>query len=404
LRPPGDKLSPVQLIVLQGTSFCNLNCTYCDLSAESRRTRSVMELGLIERLFSELFKSGRLAREVTVVWHSGEPLTLPPSYYEEAISLILGLRDALVGDAIAVRFDIQTNAVLINNEWCEFFKRHARVLDVGVSCDGPAELHDAFRLTWNGRATHAKVTRGMDLLQQHGIRYKIIAVATKAALSEPEKFFRFFFDRRMYLSGFHFNLLAEAVSDNPDLAYSAADRAPYYAFFRRLLELGREAHDEFEILNFSQGLARIAKAQAADTPIYLEETSAPLKSLSIDAKGNVTTFYAGLSIDVLKDLYGDGKGLSIGNITEMDFEDMARSDKLQRIMRDFEASTRSCRASCEYFSVCSGGFEITKKLRCGTFDASETNECIIHVQTMVDALLDDVCEHLDQDATAATGT
>ena len=96
---PRKSLSPVQLIILQGTSFCNLNCTYCDLSVESRRTKSAMEPRLIERLFTELFASGRLAPQVTIVWHSGEPLTLPPSYYDDAIDLILRFcRDMLAPD------------------------------------------------------------------------------------------------------------------------------------------------------------------------------------------------------------------------------------------------------------------------------------------------------------------
>jgi uncharacterized protein len=394
-----NKFSPVELIILQGNSFCNLNCTYCDLSVQSRRTSSIMKLSLVERFFAQLFKSGKLAAEVTVVWHSGEPLTLPPSYYDEAIGLVCGLREELVGNAVSVKFKIQTNGVLINDDWCALFARHAGVLDVGVSCDGPAELHDAYRVNWNGRATHAKAVRGMDLLQKHGIKYKIIAVATKKTLSHPEAFFQFFFDRRKFLSGFHFNILSEAASTDRALSYSVGDRISYYNFYRRLLALSHDAAEagaEFKILNFSQAFARITAARAFDAPTYLEQTSAPLKSLSLDARGNVTTFYAGLGIEVLRDLYGDGRGLSIGNIIETSFEDMIRSDKLQRMMSDFATSTRSCKESCEYFAMCSGGYEVTKRLTLGTFDASETTECVIHVKTLVDALLDDICEHLDQ--------
>ncbi len=358
-----------------------------------------MELGLIERLFLELFGSGRVAPEVTVVWHLGEPLILPPSYYEEAINLIVGLRDGFAGDSISVRFKIQTNGVLINDDWCSFFKRHEELLDVGVSCDGPAELHDAYRLNRNGAATHSKTVHGMELLQKNGIKYKIIAVVTKETLSHPDAFYNYFFDRRQYLSDFHFNIIAEAVWDNQALAYFVDDRELYYSFYRRLLELSHKADEsgaDFKILNFSQGLERILASQSANAQIYIEETTAPLKTLTIDTYGNVATFYAGLGIEVLPDLYGDGKGFSIGNIADMSFEDMVRSEKLQRMIGDFEISTQSCKRSCEYFPVCSGGYEITKKLTLGTFDASETTECVIHVKTLVDALLDDVCDHLDE--------
>src|SRR5690606_21093696 len=101
------------------------------------------------------------------------------------------------------------------------------------------------------------------------------------------------------------------------------------------------------------------------------EASAPLRSINIDARGNVTTFYAGLSVDVLRDEYGDGNGLSLGNILDVPFEDMIRSPKLHRIMHDFALSSDSCQTSCEYFAVCSGGFELTKKQSLGTFEATE---------------------------------
>ena len=396
-------LRQIELVVLQGTSFCNMNCTYCDLSVQSRRARPVMEPALLERLFTELFTSGHVAPEVTVVWHSGEPLTLPPSYYDDAIDLITGLRDRLVGNAVSLRFDFQTNGVLIDEGWCEFFLRRQPLVAVGVSCDGPPELHDVHRLAWNGSATASRTLRGMDLLQQRGVRYNVIAVVTRATLAQPDRFFEFFHGRREFLTGFHFNILANAGSDNPDLAYTPQDRAAYYSFFRRLLRLTQDAADagtEFKIRNFSQALARLVASQDKSAPRHVEEASAPLRSVSVDAAGNVTTFYAGLSIDTLPGLYGDDKGLSLGNIRDMSFAEMIGSDKLRRIMQDFDRSTRFCEATCEYFPVCTGGFEITKRSTLGTFDAGETTECMIHVKTMVDALIDDIDEHLDRQATS----
>jgi uncharacterized protein len=356
-----------------------------------------MEPRLIARLFTELFESGRLAPDVTVVWHSGEPLVLPPSYYDDAIGLILQLKEKFASDNVSIKFDIQTNGVLIDDDWCRFFKRHEGRLHLGVSCDGPSDLHDAYRLNWNGRDTHRQTVRGMELLHRNGIKYKVIAVVTRKTLDEPEKFYKFFYDRRDHLSGFHFNILADSGSSDPDLAYSADDSAAYYSFFRRLLKLNREidnAGHEFEIVNFSQGIARILASKSLAAPRFFDETSAPLRSLNVDVHGNVTSFYAGLSIDVLRDAYGDGNGLSLGNIFEMSIEDMARSDKLRRIMADFALSSRSCETWCEYFSVCSGGFDIAKKQSFGTFEACETVECLIHVKTLVDALLDDIGEYL----------
>lgn len=390
-----DDLAPIELVILQGTPFCNLNCSYCDLSADSRRMKLRMSPELIDRTFTELFTSGLLAREVMVVWHSGEPLTLPPDYYERAIEQIEALKERHHANDVSIVYDIQTNAVLIDEAWCALFKRHEHHLKVGLSCDGPASLHDAYRTNWGGKATHAKVVRGMDLLAAHGISYKVIAVVTERTLREPKAFFDFFNARRAELSGFHFNILASGYGESPDLSYDSADRRSYYAFYRNLLVLSEAAGPEgLRIQNFTQGLARIIDARDRAGPSYMEETSAPLKALNVDARGYVTTCYAGLSIDTLADEYDDGLGLCIGNIMTTPLADMVRSEKLARIIADFRASTRHCAETCEYAPVCSGGFEITKRLGLGSFAAGETPECVIHVQALTDALLDDVEAHL----------
>jgi uncharacterized protein len=399
ISSPGTGLRPVELVVLQGTSLCNLNCKYCDLSSESRRTKSFMGPALIDRFFKELFQSGRVAPEVTILWHSGEPLTLPCSYYEDAIARIVTLKDMFASEGISLKFGIQTNGVLIDDNWCSFFTCHANELEVGISCDGPEDLHDLFRVNWNGRSTHSQTLRGMDLLQRNGIKYKLIAVITRQTLCQPERFFRFFFERREQLSGFHFNVLADGKSPHPDLTYSADDRAAYYSFYRRLLALSRAAYDHnrpFNILNFTQTTNRILAPKDTPESSFFEQSTAPLKSLNLDAFGNVTTFYAGLSIDALRGLYGDGMGLSLGNIFETSFEDMIGSEKLQRMIQDFALSKRACEMSCEYFSVCPGGFDLLKRQSSGSFDSCETTECLIHVKTLVDALLDDIEDHVKQ--------
>ena len=64
---------------------------------------------------------------------------------------------------------------------------------MGVSCDGPRDLHDPYRLNWNGRTTHLQTVRSMDLLRRNGIKYKIIAVVNRKTLRQPEAFYNFFF-------------------------------------------------------------------------------------------------------------------------------------------------------------------------------------------------------------------
>ncbi|MGA7181154.1 MAG: radical SAM protein [Thiobacillaceae bacterium] len=402
------KLGPIELVVLQGTPFCNLNCSYCCLSAESRRQKGRMPLDLIERVFAEIFSSRFIGDKLTVSWHAGEPLTLPVSYYEQAVERIQALKSRHGRDDLDLRFHIQTNGVLIDDAWCDFFRRHKEVFDIGVSCDGPQDIHDSHRLHWSGRPTFERTLHGMDLLTAYGLKYHLIAVVSQESLSQPERFIDFFYSRKDQIRGFHFNFLSEQNSPHPTLRYDQSDADSHYAFIRRILRKLRDTSDggaSFKVRNFAQFYAKIFAPENLRHGNTGRETSFPFRTLNIDVHGNVTTFHAGLYVDMLKDAYGDGFGLGIGNIRDQSIEEIAASDKLARMIDDFDASQRVCERECEYCNLCSGGYEVVKKKRFGTFEVSETPECRVHVKTLADALLDDLDEFLGREenkvATAA---
>ncbi len=123
---------PLELLVLQPTPFCNLDCTYCYLPDRDSKRR--MSDATLNRVFQFVFSSGIVEQGFTVVWHAGEPMVLPVAYYERAIE-IAGAHNP---GGVQVRHSFQTNGVLIDDAWCDFFKRHH--VNVGVSIDGPAFL------------------------------------------------------------------------------------------------------------------------------------------------------------------------------------------------------------------------------------------------------------------------
>jgi len=387
------ELGPIELVVLQGTPFCNLNCSYCYLSEESRRNKRRMPLTLIDKLFTEVFESCYVGNRMTVTWHAGEPLTLPINYYEEAIHKVLDLKAKLKRADLQLRFDIQSNGSLIDEAWCDFFCRHEELLDIGVSCDGPSNLHDRHRLNWAGKPSFSETVRGMDLLASRGIRYRLIAVVTPDSLEQPEEFVDFFYARKDEISGFHFNFLSEVNSGRSTLQYDNDAIRSHYEFARRMLKelRGRSENGaRFKVRNFAQFYAKLFAPEDLRAGNTGGETSFPLRTLNVDVDGNVTTFHAGLYVDVLKDIYGDGFGLGIGNILTNTLAEITSSPKLGRIIADFKASQKACERECEYAPLCSGGYEIAKMKRFGTFEAAETPECRLHVKTLADALLDDL--------------
>ena len=351
-----------------------------------------MSLSTIERVFSDVFTHAVHARELSVVWHSGEPLTLSPNYYQQAIDLIYRLRNEYATTEVDLTFDFQTNAVLISDQWVRFFKSNEDVVRLGVSCDGPSHIHDAYRTNWGRKPTHEKVLRGMSLLRDNRIRFKVIAVVTEATMRDPDGFLDFFADWFEFLNGFHFNVLADgSLAEEPKLNYNRSDGTSYYRFYRHLLQrTGELASSGFAIQNFTQAIDRLLD----DTVGRVEHASQPARTINVDAQGTVTTFYAGLDRSTFPEQYGDGLGLSLGNINATSLADMFTTKKFKQIHSDFKACQDRCSKHCDYFKLCPGGFELSQLSEHGAFRGDETKECKIIVKTLMDALLDDINERV----------
>src|SRR6188474_3366589 len=175
---------PLELLVIQPTPFCNIDCSYCYLP-DRRNTRKIT-LETLEQTFAWAFRSGLVRQPFTLLWHAGEPMVLPASFYEQATVLLERCNDS----GFAVTQSFQTNATLIDDAWCDFIKR--RGVHVGVSVDGPAFLHDRHRRTRRGGGTFARTLQGMRRLHDHGIDFNTITVLTADSLAYPDELFDFF--------------------------------------------------------------------------------------------------------------------------------------------------------------------------------------------------------------------
>ena len=127
LSKPPDGKPIIRTVVLQPTPFCNINCRYCYLP--QRNATTVMSLATIVAAFKNIFSSGWASPQMTIIWHAGEPLVLPVSYYEAAFSAIEVSRPL----DLELRHSIQTNGMLLSQEWCDFIKKWH--VGLGVSVD-----------------------------------------------------------------------------------------------------------------------------------------------------------------------------------------------------------------------------------------------------------------------------
>src|SRR5262249_9071329 len=140
----------------------------------------------LHNLFSQVFASGWAVDGLSVVWHAGEPMVLPVSFYEKAFRLVDRLKPA----GLTVTHSFQTNGTLITDEWCRFFSDEH--VGVGVSIDGPKRLHDRNRVTRSGQGTFDKAIAGIRLLHKHRVPFHVISVLSAESLAAPDEMFEFY--------------------------------------------------------------------------------------------------------------------------------------------------------------------------------------------------------------------
>lgn len=126
------------------------------------------------------------AKEVMFSWHGGEPLLAGIDFYKKAIGFQIKYKPA---DCV-IWNGIQTNGTLINNEWCSFLARES--FRIGISIDGPEEMHDHSRLTSGGNGSFRKVIEAYRMLKASGIEPEILCVLSQVNVGDPIGLYRFF--------------------------------------------------------------------------------------------------------------------------------------------------------------------------------------------------------------------
>ena len=189
-------------------SLCNLRCKYCYYLEKAKlydnNEKHVMSDQMLER-FTKQYIEAQTSQDVMFTWHGGETLMRPLSFYKKALRF-----QQLYGKGRRIANCIQTNATLLNDDWCKFFRDNNFL--VGVSIDGPQEFHDAYRLSSDGCPTWNQVMRGIRLLNQYHVEWNALAVVNNLNVEHPHEFYQFFKDIRCQF--IQFTPIVERIVDN----------------------------------------------------------------------------------------------------------------------------------------------------------------------------------------------
>lgn len=155
-------------------SLCNLDCQYCyylDKSEIYGGREPRMTLEMLEKVVEEYIKANEVD-EVTFNWHGGEPTILGIDFYKKALEF----EAKYAGDKI-VHNTLQTNGTLITQEWADFLK--ANDFLVGISLDGPKDIHDRYRKDKLGKPTFDRVMSALKIFRRTGVEFNTMSTVNK---------------------------------------------------------------------------------------------------------------------------------------------------------------------------------------------------------------------------------
>jgi uncharacterized protein len=305
---------------------------------------------------------------VSLVWHGGEPLTTGIPYFTQLI-LPFG---ALKREGRVVH-EIQTNATLIDDEWCRFFVNHD--FKVGVSIDGPgwAKIH---RADWGKKASYDQAMKGIARLKTKSIPFSAIAVIGSHNITRASELYEFFCTLGCTTLGVNIE-----EREGINLHRNTIDDARVDTFWRELYAAWH-ANPAIRIREFDRVISY--------SKMVLDDGLADWNTRKIDIfptiAWNGDVYFLSPELANAKALIYDD--FIAGNVLSTPLEHIIRQADSLLYVRDFLSGIKKCREVCDHFDFCHGGQASNKFFECGTVDATETMYCRNSKKKLMKAFLD----------------
>lgn len=188
-------------------SRCNIDCNYCFYLHKEQLLDQDRHSGMSEEVletFIRQYIDSQDGEQVVFSWQGGEPTLMGLEYFEK----IVALQRKYQKPGQRIENDLQTNGILINDNWARFLRKHNFL--VGISIDGPAELHDRYRVTRSGKPTFEKVMTGVAALKRHQVPFNALVTVNRTNARFPLEVYRFL-TRELGATYIQFNPCVEPV-------------------------------------------------------------------------------------------------------------------------------------------------------------------------------------------------
>lgn len=343
-------------VIMQPTTLCNMDCTYCYLPARKQLRTMPIEVAQAVSRAVEAWEP-----PVEIVWHGGEPLTLG----RDALGALM---DCFPGNVI---HSLQTNATLVDSRWCQFLTE--RQVRVGVSLDGTA-ADNAARLDWAGRPTYDRAVRGIRRLGAAGLDVSVIAVVSDPTLERA---------RRLYRTVAELGCTWLGVNIEEREGVNRRRTAPPFtqvqAFWSALAEAWH--HDRSVQL---RDVDRVLTHTGAvlDHADAAPDVVDPLPTIAHD--GAVT-----LISPELAGFHSSRLGpFACGNVIRQPLSELIDQGMRRAWVAEYRDGIEQCRTSCVYFGFCGGAHPANRYFEHGRLDGTETDYCRNAKMALMEGVLD----------------
>lgn len=315
---------------------CNLRCSYCfycEKEAFFPDTSSFRMSDQVLDAYTREYIAAQLGPELVFDWQGGEPTLLGIKFFKQALEL-----QRKYGEGRQISNTLQTNGILLDDDWCRFLAQNHFL--VGLSMDGPEEVHDACRIDRAGMATFKRVFSALKLLQKHGVELNILATVNRVSSQKPLEVYRFFREQGVRFIQF-IPIVGQEAGQTIAATGCSVEPKQYGACMTRIFDewLRHDVGSMF-VMNFEWTLA--AWAGAGPGVCWLAPRCG----------GNLILEHNG---DIYSCDHFMYPACRIGNILDGDLNIVVQSPDQIAFGAAKETALPTCCRSCEHLFVCQGG-------------------------------------------------